>query len=500
MRTSSVLSLALAALSRALMQAALAALALNGCGGPPPPPPVADAGMDLAAPVDLGPRSTLSDDEAQKARTACTFTAGAMPGETLAKDAPIGPQLPIDTVVIIMMENRSFDHLLGDLPAAGQKDVEVAPPAASNPDAKGDPVARFHLDHFCFDDTNHEWDGSHRQYDDGKMDGFVVTNQGGLGDPDGRRAMGYQTKDDLPFLYSLATNFAIADHYHCSLLGPTFPNREYLYAATSFGQTENNVFTETKPTLVRALDAAGVDRHEYFESAPGSGMFGDFHNNDVYKIDDPNNPLFADIAEGALAPVTFIDPNLSDEDGSAHDDDHPPASAQAGDRFLQTILAELMKGPQWPHMAIFITWDEHGGLYDHVPPPAACPPDGLGPVDGKGNPLPGAFDRLGVRVPLIVVSPYARPHFVSHATYDHTSITRFVEARFLIPALTKRDANASPLYELFDFSTPALLAPPALPDAPLDPAQQAYCQATFPFPRPDGGGAPDGGAPDGGAH
>src|SRR5262249_42204954 len=148
-----------------------------------------------------------------------------------------GAEIPIDTVVVVMMENRSFDHLFGHLPQYGQPDAEVAPADAANPDAQGQPVVWFHQGDLCFADTSHSWKGAHTEFDGGKNDGFVVAN-----DPDGKRAMGYYTDADVPFLYGLASTFAIADHYHCSLLGPTEPNRMYLYAATSFGRIGNTPF------------------------------------------------------------------------------------------------------------------------------------------------------------------------------------------------------------------------------------------------------------------
>ena len=142
---------------------------------------------------------------------------------------------------------------------------------------------------------------------------------------------------------------------------------------------------------------------------------------------------------------------------------------------VQTLLAS----PNWPTSALFITYDEHGGFYDHVPPPPACVPDDIPPMLESDDP-PGEFDRYGFRVPFMLVSPYARPGFVSHTVYDHTSILRFIETRFGLPALTNRDANADPMLELFDFATPRLLHPPALPDATIDAARAAECEVDFP--------------------
>ena len=135
-----------------------------------------------------------------------------------------------------------------------------------------------------------------------------------------------------------------------------------------------------------------------------------------------------------------------------------------------------MASPNWPRAALFLVYDEHGGYYDHVPPPPACVPDDIAPQLGPGD-TAAAFDRYGVRVPFVVVSPYARRHFVSHLVHDHTAILRFIETRFDLPALTRRDANADPLLEFFDFRH-ARVHPPHLPPAPVDPARAAECPAS----------------------
>jgi phospholipase C len=147
--------------------------------------------------------------------------------------------------------------------------------------------------------------------------------------------------------------------------------------------------------------------------------------------------------------------------------------------FLWNIVNAVIHSPQWPHLALLITFDENGGIYDHVPPPPACIPDDLPPQLPVGAP-PAAFDRYGFRVPLIAVSPYARPHYVSHHVFDHTSLTRFVEARYTIGALTARDANAEPVFDLFDFTSPQMLDVAPLPAPSVNTADLDYCRLTFP--------------------
>ncbi len=428
---------------------------------------------------DQGPRSTLSTDQAAAARQACMFGAGTLPGLSQAKDAPLGSEMPIDTIVVLMMENRSFDHLLQNLPAFGQPDAEVAPANVTNPDADGTPRPTYHLAEYCFDDTSHGWTDVHTEWDQGAMDGFVVANNHNDSAPaDGKRAMGYYTEQDLPFFYSLANTFALADHNFSSVLGPTFPNREYLYAATSFGHIGNDVFGDEEPTLFQELVNAKVDWRIYYTDLPGAFIF--LGTLSAY-LDNTNSigTFFSDAQAGMLGQLNFVDPTLG-KGGYSRDDFHPPGDVQEGEKFLSDVVTALMQSPQWSHSALIVTFDEHGGIYDHVPPPPACAPDAIAPITNPNDNAPGDFANYGVRVPLIVVSPYAKPHFVSHTVYDHTSITRFIETRFKLPALTARDANADPLTDLFDFKKAAFATPPSLPTPTVDPQKLADCLQRYP--------------------
>jgi phospholipase C len=425
------------------------------------------------------------DAEAAQKRTACAYHAGDLPAETQGASYPNGAEIPIDHIVLLMQENRSFDHYYQKLPEYGQPDVEVAPDGYTNPDPNGQPFAPFHDTPNCFVDTNHEWAGSHEQVDNGKMDGFYGTNEGWSELPmngtldmlSGKRAMTYYDGDDLPFYYELASQYAIADHYHCSLLGPTWPNRMYFYAASSFGFT-NNTFPEAKNTLPDYLEARKVSWKIYTAGGvPGFALFITqflkYRAEHLATIDD----FKADAAAGKLPAVSLVDPLLGEEDYDRNDE-HPPAIATIGQAFVADLVDTLTKSPNWPRSAMFITYDEHGGLYDHVVPPPACPPDDIAPMLGPNDPVAG-FDQLGVRVPMLVVSPYAKQHFVAHHTYDHTSIVRFVEARFVMPALSNRDANAEAPWEMFDFESPPHMVPPWLPTPPVDDATVNACQAIY---------------------
>ena len=159
-------------------------------------------------------------------------------------------------------------------------------------------------------------------------------------------------------------------------------------------------------------------------------------------------------------------------------DEHPPANVQVGEKFTHDVMQALVKSPNWSSSAMFLTYDEHGGFYDHVAPPAAPKPDNIAPMLQPGD-APGAFDRYGIRVPALVISPYAKKHFVSHTVYDHTSILHFIETRFGLPTLTKRDKAADPMLGMFDFSKMSN-AKPTLTNAPVTAAGKAACTALHP--------------------
>src|SRR5205807_4667357 len=166
----------------------------------------------------------------------------------------------------------------------------------------------------------------------------------------------------------------------------------------------------------------------------------------------PIAQYFVDALPGLFPQVAFVDPSFH-ATVNVENDEHPPTNVQMGQLFSSLVMTALFKSPNWSSTALFLTYDEHGGYYDHMPPPAACPPDDIPPMLEAGD-EPGAFDRYGIRVPVVVVSPYARRRFVSHEAHDHTSILRFIATRFDLRALTARDANADPMLEFFDFGHP----------------------------------------------
>jgi phospholipase C len=465
----------------------------------------ADDGAALTPCAWDQPVTRPDDTTANMGRASCKYGRGDMPAATLGPGIPIGDDIPIENIVWVTMENHSFDSYLGHLAEyahypAGTT-VEEAPAGASNPDAMGNPQPWTHAQHLCTLDTNHEWSGTHQEIDTGKMDGFVVANDGwdrsalpasSMNDPtlwSGARAMWWYDQRDIPFYYQLAATFAVADHYFCSVPGPTWPNRMYEYAATSFGET-TNVFPDISAYPYPESDATILDELEkrhtswllYSDGPPGAGTVYGTAGATRWgrRITAPFAQFQADAAAGNLPAVSFVDPDLGSElNQGADTDEHPPGDIQSGQQFVGKVVQAVTSSPQWPHIALFITHDEHGGFYDHVPPPKACAPDGKAPILDPGDTTQGGFDQYGVRVLLIVVSPYAKKAYVGHHVYDHTSITRFIEAKFRLPALTARDANAEPPTDLFDFQNPPFTTPPPLTPPTVDPTELDYCETTF---------------------
>jgi phospholipase C len=295
------------------------------------------------------------------------------------------------------------------------------------------------------------------------MDGFA--RAAGFAD-----VMGYYGEDDLPGLYAIARRFAVADGYHASVLGSPTTNRLFLYAGTSFGTIGDSPLEGTRPSLFSALDEAGVSWRVYSRLGTGVDVLPGVRTGHADRF-LPFYELSNALANDSLPSVTFIDPLLG-ELGIGREDFGAVGDIQFGDDFLVHLVEALARSATWPRTALFITFAEDGGFYDHVAPPVACAPDGISPSLDPGD-TPGGFDRLGFRVPLVVVSPWARPGFVSHETYDHTSILRFIESRFHLPALGARDANANPLSAIFDVEPHADLPP--LPSLQLDQGRFRAC-------------------------
>jgi phospholipase C len=423
--------------------------------------------------VDSGEGDTVVDtapvkptyDLGEEKRKSCLFGPGSKTTDSIGPMVPRGDDLPFKHVIVLMLENRSFDHYFSKLPAVGVTDVDVMKGDETNPDpSSGKPVKVFHETRMCVTDCAHNWGPVHLQYDDGLMDGFVTTSN-----PAGERAMGYYDQDDIPYYYWLAKTFSISDRYFCSLLGPTWPNRFYFWGGTSWGRTHTpDTPPLGKPKITNLMEEAGKTWKIYRNGNVSFGLtFGSslaYAGTSFANFDD-------DVKNDKLADLVLIDPNFSGGAAGAQDDEHPPANVQKGQRFVKSVVDALVANPAvWKKTVLFITYDEHGGFYDHVQPPEACEPDGDRPPDYK-------FDRYGFRVPLYAISPWTKKGYVSHTVADHTSLTRFIENRFNLGAMTKRDANAWPLLDMFDFSKMTFETfPSGAPPASVDPSGDTWCK------------------------
>jgi phospholipase C len=461
---------------------------------------------DLSVPASWdAPTERIRESLTKTLRDQCTFRRGSMPAQSLGKEIPLGDDIPIQNIVVFTQENRSFDSYFGRLGKyLGRDDIESPPEGASNPTANGEAVAWQHAPRLCMPDTNHEWGGVHRQLNDGRMDGFFLTNDGWTEDRhdlskdllNGSRAMWFYDERDIPYYYDLAKTFAIADHYFSSVPGPTYPNRQYLYAATSFGVTSNHApsgkLLGENTVIFDELQRRGVTWKIYtagFPAIPRVGAllgasymsrWGFLGGGHLASMGDFSN----DAEKGTLPQVAFVDASINEDVWGV--DEHPPSDIQTGQRWIAQRVDELMQSPQWPHLAAFLTYDEHGGIYDHVVPPEACPPDDIEPVlEGKDDrKFPGRFDHYGARVPFMVVSPWVKKSYVSHVTYDHTSVLRFIEAKFALPAMSSRDANADALFDFFDFSAPSYPTAPRLPIPKVEGRAMSLCVKLLKPPPP----------------
>jgi phospholipase C len=419
-------------------------------------------------------------------RASCAYGAGDRPSLTL-RDQPIGSAIPIDHVVLVMQENRTFDHYFSTLTIPGQ-DIDVAPPDVTNPDPQhpGQTIRRFHQTQYCFDNPGESWDEVHREIDGGALDAFTTVNAENdpQNDPSGTRAMGYYDETDIPYYYALARAWALSDRHFSSVQANTWPNRMFYMAATAYGiitdefapmSTQVDANGNLTPNLFTRMNDAHVTWKFYAQDLPTLAiLYATLQRSSAHIA--PYAQFATDAAAGTLPQVSFVEGTALD--GGVTADEDPPADMQFGQQMVSQIVSAVTSSPLWPHSAVFFSYDEQGGFYDHVPPQPACIPDDIPPTLGPGD-VDAAFDETGLRVPLIVISPYAKRGYVSHVVTEHTSITRFIEARFGLPALTHRDANAVPPFDMFDFGHPDLSVP-AMPDAVIDQVKGSACMAQFP--------------------
>ena len=315
---------------------------------------------------------------------------------------------------------------------------------------------------------NQEWEQCHIQFDGGRNDGFVKSKSGPV-------AMGYWTGQDLPWAYSLAATFPLADRWFAPVFGQTQPNRRYLMAATSVGMVDDilpeNLIPPPEGTIFDRLDAHKIPWRNYHASFPPTSylFLGDAVRGHASVV--PIAQFFADAESGSLPGFAIIDPDFGRSSGEN------PQNIVHSEVFAASVVQAVMRSPAWPRTLLVWTFDEGGGYYDHVPPPAATAPDDIPPLPPAAR--YDGFARYGFRVPAVVVSPWSRAGHVTSVVHDHTSILAMVERKWNLPAMTSRDAAAADLSDFLDLTRPAFASPPDLA-APLAGPAQTACETSGP--------------------
>jgi len=378
---------------------------------------------------------------------------GSLPYPNLPEGTDTLPE--IEHVIVLMMENHSYDSYFGVLDRGDGFPLRDGWAKAANPDGNGNLVHAFHMPNACQlqGHPGQNWDASHLSYDGGRNDGFVLAS--------GPVAMGYWTGEDLPFYYGLARTFPLADRWFCSTLCQTYPNRRFLMAGTAAGIVSTSAAALTAPpppngNIMERLDAHGISWRNYFSDLPSVFILLEYATAHPGNL-SPIAQFFSDAAAGTLPFFSIVDPNFGTQS------EENPQDVQLGEAFAAGVVNAVMNSPAWPRTLLVWLYDEHGGYFDHVPPPRAVKPDDIPPDIQVPPNLPGGYDRYGFRVPAVIVSPYARRDYVSHRVRDHTAILKFIETKWNLPALTFRDANADDLFDCLDFRRPAFLEPPTLP-------------------------------------
>lgn len=410
--------------------------------------------------------------------------------------------------------DQSFDGLPQFNPASGPAPLQgpaptnpgcdpgfVFPPNDCTIDGNSPQVQSFSMVSMCVENPSPSWNEDHVDWNFNNpvssaatLNGFVWTaahdartNQPPFTDVDGVRAMSYYNGTDLPYYYFMASSFATSDRWFSPVMSRTQPNRLYMLAATSAGHVYPSAAGAAplaNQTIFDLLQNAGVTWKVYvtdltYATPPiQDSTLNMFTAASKYpKNIVPVSQFLTDVAKGTLPSVAFIDPGFASglDEHPGLDDGAPGGSVQLGSQYVSTLINALMQSSSWQDSAFILTFDEFGGFYDHVSPQPAVSPDGIKPVDL----LPGDictkttgptcdFVYTGYRVPLIVISPFAKKNYVSHTVADYTAWLKLVETRFNLPSLTKRDAAQMDMTEFFDFVNVPWSTPPTPTAQPTD--------------------------------
>jgi phospholipase C len=420
------------------------------------------------------------------ASTGAALTGAEFLSQTAARAAPaLSAQGSngIEHVVVLMMENRSFDHFLGWLPGANGRH-DMAYPATDGNVYRNYPLAPD-FQGCGYSDPDHSWEGWLIEYNYGEMDGFLqrptaldlnpgvtaaAANTFPVGfyanlNPDGTR----KAVPDLPVLGALAQNYTTLDHYFCSFAGETFPNRLYQHAART-DRDHNITKISALPTIWDQLSPIpnnqGIPTGGYFfRDLPflalwGLKYFPFWHlfapgDTDVLGFPVTTLPFLDTVAQGLLPNVAFVDPEFALADDGTGNDDHPKADIRRGERFIADTYHALAGAGYLDSTVLIITFDEWGGFFDHVRPPQVIDDTNPATVDHTGNsttPTDGRlvpdYTQLGFRVPAIVVSNLAAATVAHAGPFEHASTLKMIESTFGLRSLTARDTHAMNLSQV----------------------------------------------------
>jgi phospholipase C len=353
---------------------------------------------------------------------------------------------PIDHIIIIYQENRSFDNYFGTYPGAnGILGKNIALPIKEGSNIM---VSPFHLNAtgkswLDTHDLSHEHTVCLKAYHNGSMDGFIYAEESNY-------TMGYYDSTDISYYWDLASEYTLMDNFFSSEMGPSLPNHLYLISGQSGGIYDNVKGVELRnttldfPLIMDELDKRGISWTYYtgmknisnpylWNPLPACKSFKD--NQSRFNNIAPNTRFISDVEEGRLSTISWVIPEDKESE-------HPSlGDVEVGQAYTENLIHTIKVSEYWNSTVIFLTWDDYGGFYDHVPPPQ---------IDSFG---------LGIRVPCLVISPFAKKGFIDHTQTEFCSILKFIETTFSLPSLTSRDANANDMSSAFDFSAPPVSKP-----------------------------------------
>jgi phospholipase C len=365
------------------------------------------------------------------------------------KHLPKPQRSEIEHVVLVMMENRSFDHFLGWLTGANGLQAGLTYTDSSGAAHPTYPLAPDYQG--CgHPDPDHSYAGARVEYDNGACDGWLRAGSNDI------YSIGYYTQSDLAFLGNAAPAWTACDNYFAAILSATYPNRIYQHAAQTDRLDDTLLPLSTLPTIWDRLAEHSLSGRYYFSDFPIVAFWGAKY----LGISSPIDQFYEDCANGTLPHVSYVDPRFIGEAEGLSGDDHPHGDIRNGEAFLNSIYEAVTSSPNWPNTVLVINFDEWGGFFEHVPPTVAPIP----PADAAL----GSDGRRGFRVPALIISPWSPRGAVVHGLYDHTSILKMIEWRWHLRPLTVRDTTANNLAEALDFSRPDYSAPHfAVPPGPF---------------------------------